>query len=210
MIRAIIFDGSGTILNDIEAVWRANSDAYRMFGVKCCRTLEEFRERFMLPIPRFHLANGVPPELLKEVDASFREFYPRYAESVGLFPEVKEVLEELKKRGTSLGIVSNIPVLFLAEHLKKFGLAGYFAIVTGQEDCDEQKPSPKPVLLTMGRMGAGPGEAMYVGDMEEDMIAGRKAEAMTAAVVRPESYHPRWRLERQKPDRIISNLKELL
>jgi hypothetical protein len=28
LIRAIVFDASGTLLNDIYAVWKANSDTY--------------------------------------------------------------------------------------------------------------------------------------------------------------------------------------
>ncbi len=209
-LRAIIFDGSGTLLNDIEAVWRANSEAYRAFGVDSCRTLDDFRERFRLPIREFHLANGVAPEMLKEVDARFRECYPRHAVSVGVFPEVMEVLRELRRRQVLLGIASNIPANFLQEHLARFELAGFFTAVTGQEDCDEQKPSPKPILFTIAKLGVGAGEAMYVGDMEEDIIAGKKAKARTAAIVRRESYHARWRLERQGPDRIITNLCELL
>ncbi|MBI4332437.1 MAG: HAD family hydrolase [Chloroflexi bacterium] len=209
-VRAIIFDGSGTLLNDIEAVWRANSAAYESFGVEACRTLEEFRERFRLPITAFHLANGVPADVVKAVDAKFRKVYPDFARCVGLFPEVMEVLGELKRKGVQLGIASNIPSGFLKEHLATFEIGGFFDVVTGQEDCDEQKPSPKPILVTVSRMGARPEQAMYVGDMEEDIIAGKKAGALTAAVVRRESYHPRWRLERQKPDRLITSLKELL
>jgi phosphoglycolate phosphatase-like HAD superfamily hydrolase len=120
------------------------------------------------------------------------------------------VLQELKKRRMILAVASNIPTLFLREHLRKFKIDGYFDTVTGQEDCDEQKPSPKPILVTIEKLGAKPQESMYVGDMEEDIIAGKRANAMTVAIVRNESYHPRWRLERQKPDFLISSLRELL
>jgi len=51
---------------------------------------------------------------------------------------------------------------------------------------------------------------MYVGDMEENIMAGKRANAITVAIVRNESYHPRWRLERHNPDYIISSLEELL
>lgn len=55
-----------------------------------------------------------------------------------------------------------------------------------------------------------PQEAIFVGDMEEDIIAGKMANAVTVAIVRDESYHPRWRLERRNPDYFISDLTELL
>jgi len=209
-ITAIVFDASGTLLDDIVTVWRANLDAYAALGFQGPKTLGDFRAAFKLPVPEFHRANGIPPELLGEVDRKFRESYPRYAPAVKVFPEVKEVLCALKKLEKVLGVASNIPTLFLREHLRKLGIDIYFDVVTGQEDCDEQKPSPKPILATAEKLGIRPQETIYVGDMEEDIIAGKRAKAVTAAIVRNESYHPRWRLERQRPDFLISNLGELL
>ena len=205
-----MFDASGTLLNDIYAVWKANSDAYAALGFEGPGTLEQFKTKFKLPAPEFHIESGIPPARLKEVDGKFRECYPKYASSVGIFPEVIDVLKELKLRGATLAVASNIPTLFLREHLKKFGIDKYLDAITGQEDCDEQKPSPKPILFTVEKLGVRPQEAMYVGDMEEDIIAGKKANVVTTAIVRNESYHPQWRLERQKPDYLITNLRELL
>ncbi len=209
-LKAIIFDASGTILDDLYAVWRANSEAYEVLGFKGFKTLEEFRRRFRLPIPAFHQESGIPLELIREVDGKFREFYPRYASHVGIFPEVKDVLSELKGTKLVLGVASNIPTLFLKQHLKSFEVEDYFDAVTGQEDCDKQKPSPKPILVTLEKLETKPQEALYVGDMEEDVIAGKRAGTLTAAIARRESYHPRWRLERRRPDYLISSLRELL
>jgi HAD superfamily hydrolase (TIGR01549 family) len=200
-IRAIVFDASGTFLNDIYPVWKATSDAYAALGVDGIGTLEEFKAKIKLPISEFHKASGIPPDLSHEIDKKFREFYPQYSSCVGIFPEVKDVLQELKKKKFALGVASNIPSTFLREHLINFDIYSYFDVITGQEDCDEQKPSPKPVVCTVEKMGVRAQEAMFIGDMDEDIIA---------AIVRDEGYHPRWRLERQKPDFFISDLRELL
>lgn len=209
-IKAIVFDASGTLLDDIVTVWRTNLAAYAALGFEGPKTLEDFRATFRLPVAEFHRANGIPPDLLGEVDSIFRQSYPRFAPGVKVFPEVTEVLSALERLEMTMGIASNIPALFLREHLSKLGIDGYFAAVTGQEDCDEQKPSPKPILATAEKLRVRPEQTVYVGDMEEDMIAGRKANVLTAAIVRKESYHPRWRLERQSPDFIISDIRELL
>ncbi|MFC1903174.1 HAD family hydrolase [Chloroflexota bacterium] len=208
--KCVIFDASGTILDDLYVVWKANSAAYHALGFDEFETLEEFRKNFKLPVPEFHRANGIPSELIQQVDAKFREFYPRYASRVTIFPGVKDVLHGLREKKVLLGIASNIPTLFLREHLNEFEIESYFGAITGQEDCDEQKPSPKPVLVTLEKLGVKPPEAMFVGDMEEDIIAGKRANIYTVAISRKESYHPRWRLERQNPDCIISDLGELL
>ena len=154
--KCVVFDASGTIWDDLYVVWRANSEAYNAFGFEGFKTLEEFRKKFKLPVPEFHKANGIPPDLIKQVDGKFREFYPRYASRVRIFPGVKDVLYQLKKRKVLLGIASNIPTLFLREHLSNFKIDSYFGAITGQEDCDEQKPSPKPVLVTLEKLGVKP------------------------------------------------------
>lgn len=207
--QAIVFDVSGTLLDDLYTVWRANSQALEACGFKAL-TLEEFKERFKLPIPEFLRSLGVPAQAMRAVDEKFREVYPRYASYVKIFPEVEEVLNELRSRKIPLGVASNIPSQFLREHLESFGIAGYFAVITGQEDCDEQKPSPQPILVTLEKMRIRPSEALYVGDMEEDILAGRRAGTVTAAIAREGSYHPSWRLRRQHPNYLISELRELL
>lgn len=209
-IKAIVFDASGTLLDDIVTVWRANTDAYAALGLEGPKTLEAFRTTFKLPVSEFHKANGIPPELLCEIDKEFCKAYPRYAPAVKIFPEVEGVLCTLRKLGKILGVASNIPTIFLGEHLRKLGIDSYFDTVTGQQDCDEQKPSPKPILATVEKLGVKSQETIYVGDMEEDIIAGKRANVITAAIIRNESYHPRWRLARQRPDLLISNLSELL
>ncbi|MDD5093558.1 MAG: HAD family hydrolase [Dehalococcoidia bacterium] len=208
-VKAVIFDISGTLLDDIHVVWKANCDAYHTIGLDGFDTLEEFREKFKLPVPQFHRDNGVPAHLVSEIDLKFREFYPRYAPLVSIFPEVIGVLEELQSRRMALGVASNIPSVFLREHLRKFDLERYFTAIVGQEDCDEQKPSPKPILAALGKLGVRPQEAMYVGDMEEDLVAAKAAHTLATAIVRDRSYHPRWRLQRQNPHYLISDLTQL-
>lgn len=108
-----------------------------------------------------------------------------------------------------MAVVSNMPSLFLREHLQRFGIDGYFEAITGQDDCEEQKPSPKPILVTLEKLGSRPERSAYVGDMEEDIIAGKRARVYTFAICRDKGYHPSWRLERQNPDFLISSFEEL-
>lgn len=123
---------------------------------------------------------------------------------------MKEVLNSLRDDGIKMAVASNIPSGFLREHLRRFGIEKFFKVTTGQDDCREQKPSPKPILLTLRRLNSDPESSAYIGDMEEDIIAGRKAGVTTIAICRERGYHPCWRLKRLSPDYIIRNLRELL
>jgi HAD superfamily hydrolase (TIGR01549 family) len=208
-INTFIFDGSGVLFDDLPTVVRANMDAYSFYGYKAFTTIEEFRKKFKLPIKEFHRSNGIPEEMIDKVEKKYRERYPLHQHLTTPFPEVKGALSKLKNKNIKLGVSSNIPNKFLKEHLSQSEIMTYFDAITGQDDCEEQKPSPKPILITLSKLNASPINAAYVGDMEEDMIAGRRAGVYTIAVDRKEAYQPIWRL---KPyaDYVITNLNDIL
>jgi HAD superfamily hydrolase (TIGR01662 family) len=209
-LDTVIFDVSGVLLDDLYAVWMADREAYERCGVGNIRTVEEFREKFKLPILEYHKSMGVPDEVIPRLEEEYRRAYMKYNHAVRIFPEVKAVLRSLWDNGIKLAVASNIPSEFLKEHLQRFGIERFFRATTGQDDCPEQKPSPKPILVTLRRMNSDPRFSAYVGDMEEDIIAGKKAGVTTVAVCRERGYHPCWRLRRRSPDFVIRNLWELI
>jgi pyrophosphatase PpaX len=208
-INSLIFDVSGVLIDDICTVWKANNDAYSFCGYNTIYSIEDFKQKFKLPISAFHKANGVPQEMIDIVQRHYLKQYLRYQRLITVFPEAKNVLSQLKEMDVELGIASNIPNKFLIEHLHRFQILTYFDAITGQDDCDEQKPSPKPVLTTLSKLNASPKNAGYVGDMEEDMVAGKRAGVYTLAVDRSEAYHPICRLKLHDPDYIITDLNDL-
>ena len=208
-INTLVFDVSGVLIDDLPTVWRANRDAYSFYGYKAL-SMGEFKDKFKIPIVEFHKSNGIPEEMSNAVERKYRERYPIYQHLIRVFPEVRDVLSHLKNRGFKLGISSNIPSKFLWDHLHQFEILTFFDAITGQDDCDEQKPSPKSILTTLSKMGSNPEMSAYIGDMEEDMIAGKRAGVYTIAVDRREAYQPIRRLKIHNPDLIINNLNDLL
>ena len=75
-------------------------------------------------------------------------------ESVTLYPGVRETLEELKRRGASLGVNPAKPRFATMAILEHFGLTELFgdAIVAGG-DCAEMKPSPLPLRQCAAKSG---------------------------------------------------------
>ncbi len=208
-IETLVFDVSGVLIDDIYTVWMADSDAFEACGLERIESIERFKEAFKLPIPEWCRSMGVPEDMMTKMEEEYRRAYPKYSEHIKIFPEVKSVLGRFKEDNYTLAIVSNILSSFLREHLQRFGIRKYFDVVTGQDDCNEQKPSPKPLLITFKKLGAGPERSAYIGDMEEDIIAGKRAGVYTIGICRDESYHPLWKLKRQNPDFIVKNLNEL-
>lgn len=103
-------------------------------------------------------------------------------EAVSAFPGVRECLQELHGQGLKLGVVTS-KLHALAWHgLEICGLAPFLDCCIGADDCDESKPSPKPVRFGLEALGLSADRCPYVGDSPFDMQAGAGAGCPTVAV----------------------------
>jgi HAD superfamily hydrolase (TIGR01509 family) len=91
-----------------------------------------------------------------------------------------ELLNALRARGASLGILTRNSHANALETLRACGLAGFFEVddVLGREAC-APKPSADGVHRLLARWNAQPERAAMVGDYLFDMLAGREAGVMT-------------------------------
>ncbi len=91
-----------------------------------------------------------------------------------------ELLDELRARGATLGILTRNTHHNALETLHACGLADYFDVdnVLGRESC-APKPSAEGVHELLSRWGATQNQAVMVGDYLFDMMAGREAGVMT-------------------------------
>ncbi|MEM2138438.1 MAG: HAD-IA family hydrolase, partial [Candidatus Anstonellaceae archaeon] len=74
-----------------------------------------------------------------------------------------------------IGIVTGRPRYEAEFAVKNNGWEKFFPPekIVALEDCEEEKPSPKPLLLAMGKLGAK--RAIYVGDTASDYAAAKAA-----------------------------------
>ena len=140
-----------------------------------------------------------------------------YREATGqrvAFPETREVILELFRRGYRLGLVSNttssveVPAL-----LKELEITGCFETVILSTVVGRRKPNPGILLDATRRMGIAPERCAYIGDrIDRDVAAARKA-GFSKAIILRDPRHPK--LDKGDdlnlaPDHLITNLRELL
>jgi histidinol-phosphate aminotransferase len=93
-----------------------------------------------------------------------------------------KTLTKLKTQNYKLGIVTSRPreeALYVLRDLIPFFPED---CIIAQEDCEEEKPSPKPLLLAKERMGCR--AALYIGDSINDQLAAKAAKMRFASVVK--------------------------
>jgi putative hydrolase of the HAD superfamily len=127
--------------------------------------------------------------------------------SVHLGPDVVSTLEELRRRGLRLGIVSNaayLPRLMHAQ-LTALGLTRYFSGVAFSSEVGVRKPHPAIYQDALRKVGVEPSRALFVGDRVREDVQGPRSLGMRAVLTRE------WRHEDDPgvADFVIARLGEL-
>jgi phosphoglycolate phosphatase len=91
--------------------------------------------------------------------------------------------------------------------LESLGIHQRFQIIIAGGDMPELKPSPAPVLAIAEHLDMSPHELVMVGDMPQDVLAGKQAGTRTVAVL--STFTSRERLVAARPDVIIERLAQL-
>jgi HAD superfamily hydrolase (TIGR01509 family) len=92
-----------------------------------------------------------------------------------VMPGLRTLLETAKDRGLRLGVLSDYPAAAKLEAMK---LAEFFDVVVCAQDASVNrfKPDPSGLVETLRRLGASPGQALYVGDrLDVDASVARAA-----------------------------------
>ncbi len=176
MIKAVVFDIDGVLLDSFEANLNFFQDLMIKFGYQP-PTREEFPPIFHLNMwdAIKALTRSDSEEEIKRIwdaGASREVVYPTELLSM---PEDAEETIRILSNNYLLGIVTNRikGSVFEASQLAK--LKDYFKATVSYEDTVKHKPDPEPLLLAAKRLGMQPEEAVYIGDVGNDVKAGKAA-----------------------------------
>lgn len=209
MIRAVLFDATGTLIHLRESVGETYARLARPYGVDLTAAqLDAAFARAFRRMPPMAFP-GVAAERIPDrerqwwrdlVMATFREadatqrftdfdrcfalLFDHYAEHAAweLAPAARETLADLRQRGRRTGIVSNFDYR-LPRILDAFGLTPLLDVVILSADAGAAKPDPRIFAVAVQRLGVRASEAVYVGDDADDDIAGARAAGLHAVDV---------------------------
>lgn len=99
-----------------------------------------------------------------------------------LFDGMAELVTALETRGVIWGIVTNKAERFALPLMRLLGYLARAACVIGGDTTGKLKPHPAPLYAAAEAIGTAPGNCLYVGDDERDVLAGRAAGMKTLAV----------------------------
>ncbi len=121
------------------------------------------------------------------------------------YPNVDQVLLELKMKGIKLAIVTDAPKLKAWIRLVNMRLQNFFDVVVTFDDSGHYKPSPIPFQIAMKKLGVRPSECVMVGDWPERDILGASKLGIKTAFAQYGNVK-----KRAKADYVLKNVGDLV
>ncbi len=207
MIRGIIFDFDGTLIDSYEAIAECLNHVRTTFQLP---PIDQEKVKSMVGHGLESLiAEAVGGERVEEGVRLFRERYAGVCEKqTTVLPQVKDTLDTLDQRGYQMAIASNKPSYFARDILRALEMDHLFAEVVGPNDVARPKPDPEMIEIIMMRIGLGPDEVVYVGDMLLDIEVARRVGVPVYAI--PTGSATRETLLEGRPDRLLHKFSDLL
>ena len=198
--RNIIFDWSGTLVDDLSPVVDATNKVLIHYG-KSPLTRNEFCDSFCLPFVNFY-KSVLPGISMIELEDMYTHFFDKSDELVEVLPGAKGLLDFCKESGLRGLLLSSIKDEHYRRQSEHLNLNIYFEKVY-TEALDKRIR----IKSMIDECTLNPQETIFVGDMQHDIEAGHCAEVFTVAVLG--GYNSQEKLLESDPDLVIDNLFQL-
>ncbi len=184
MIKAVIFDLDGTLLNRDESVMKFIDSQYQRLN-KWVNHIpkEEYITRFIeLDNHGYVWKDKVYQQLTEEFDIKgitweqlLQDYISRFKDNCVAFPNLFNLLEELSNKQLILGMITNGMGQFQMDNIKALGIEKYFKAILVSEWEGLKKPDPNLFLRALNQLNVSPNHSVYVGDHpENDVKAAQK------------------------------------
>lgn len=177
MVKAIIFDLDGTLLDtskDIHAVLNESLRRFNLPEISYAKTVEYVGNGAKILVER-----AVGAENSDRAEEVYRDYSKRFAECdnglTSLYEGETAALNAFKERGIKLAVITNKPQNATENVIKKFFGNGYFDAVIGNSEAFALKPDKASTEYVIHGFGVDRAECLFVGDGETDVATARNA-----------------------------------
>jgi len=176
MFRNLIFDWSGTLVDDLGPVIEATNAVLQNYALPPLDR-EGFRRRFRLPYREFY-AEILPHVPLEELEACFRTAFDRALTPVTVLPHAREKLAWCAALGIRTFVLTSMDGPAFERQLDAFSLrASFEATYAGVLD---KRELIHQILTTHA---LDPAETAFIGDMTHDVETARHGGIASIAVL---------------------------
>jgi HAD superfamily hydrolase (TIGR01549 family) len=186
MLKAIIFDIDGTLVDSVDLHARAWQETFRKFGREV--EFEKVRHQIgkggdqLMPV---FFSEAELERFGEELEKHRGEIYKRdYLSQVRAFPQVRELFERIRRDGLRIALASSAKKDELKTYKEIARITDLVEEETSADDADKSKPHPdifEAALAALDDVEAS--EAIVIGDTPYDAEAAGKIKLRTIGVL---------------------------
>jgi phosphoglycolate phosphatase len=200
VIRNIIFDWSGTLVDDLPAVLEATNYVLAQAGCPAM-SLEQFRAEFCLPFTGFY-DKHIPHIPLPQLEAWFHQRFKEVQGTVCALPHAGQFIAFCRSHQLRLFLLSTLHQDHFAVQSEAMGFGDflerpYLGVWDKRQKIHE--------IILENRLA--PDETLFIGDMQHDIETARHGGIHSCAVLT--GYNTLAQLRMAEPDLIVEHLGEL-
>lgn len=179
MIKAVIFDLDGTLLNRDESVKKFIDNQYERLNKWVGHlSKEKYTTRFIELDSRGYVwKDKVYQQLVDEFEITgvnweglLQDYISEFKNSCVPFPNLLSMLEDLRKSNLILGIITNGYGQFQMDNIKALGIEKYFKTILVSEWEGIKKPEPQIFKRALEQLNVSANESIFVGDHPENDV----------------------------------------
>lgn len=176
MIKAIITDFDGTLVDTFEANLRAYQKAFHEVGVSL--TEDKYRECFGLRYDAFMSRMGIfDDQTVNAIKDLKKKYYPQYFEYFRSNHALIEMIDTFHQLGGKTAIASTARKENLMNAVNYLGISDDYDLIFAGVDVKKGKPNPEIYIKAMEALGVTPEETLIFEDSQVGIDAAKAAGA---------------------------------
>jgi beta-phosphoglucomutase family hydrolase len=189
LIKAVIFDLDGVIVESESAHIEAEQQTFLKYGVRISSDeLHKYTgttaKLMFTELIRKYKLNATFEEIFRQKEAILFKLLEKDAEPT---KGVITLLKKLKSKGIKLAIGSSSTKKQIKYVLSKLDIEHLFDSVIGEEDIVRSKPDPEIFLKAAAELDVNPSECLVVEDSELGVEAAKRAHMKCVGYINPNS-----------------------
>ena len=205
MIRAVIFDLDGTLVDSEELVLGAFQHVLNKHGQVYDVAAVKTHVGRLLEHTYMTLVPGHDPKKLADLHRDWQIDKKHLFKG---FEGTDEFLEQLRKSGLKLGAYTSASRLRTDAMLDVTGLDKYLSVIVCGDEVTNPKPHQEGVERVAEVLQVNLDEVVFVGDAEHDILSGKNAGVITVGITH--GFGTKESLTSAGADYMVNNLHELL
>jgi len=208
MLKAIIFDFDGVIIDTESTRYNSWREAFSWYGLKLKK--EEWLQYLGFPgavfDPHAILEKKSSQKISRnELDSKRKPIFWEQNDKLKIRPGILNFLKDAKKQDIKLAIASSSRREWVDNHLKRLKIRDYFSILKNSDDVERIKPYPDIYLEALKALGVEKSEAVAIEDSFTGVDAAKNAGIFCVFI--PNKLNKG--LKAQKADKQLGSLKDL-